>query len=84
MSTIRRQTLGGWKGIYNRRPCRNGEGQRKNAYNTGEMCEVCELLSRDTSNKESEIISRPWDAVTARTLALVKIGGEGMIPRSLS
>ena len=28
-------------------------------------CEVCELLSRDTSNKESEIISRPWDAVTA-------------------
>ena len=26
---------------------------------------MCELLSKDTSNKESEIISRTWDAVTA-------------------
>ena len=25
-------------------------------------CEVCELLSKDTSNKELEIISRTWDA----------------------
>ena len=26
---------------------------------------MCKLLSKDTSNKESEIISRTWDAVTA-------------------